>query len=279
MTSIAVYYEVSSVNTILKDLNSKDSLLPASAKGSNRSRTVVLPEATVLLIDILNFTTQCATLPAGKVGEWVAAFYRLVHAAASTHGIAIVEIRGDCCVCVAGAEGAAPSRRRREKSAAAADTPADQATRMLAFAARLHADLAGFAGAGGPILTRMGVATGPLALLTIGDGSADGAAGFTSARGDAAEAAARMEALAAPGRARVHQSTAGRWAAEAPGRPAPPTASVYCADPALGPQRAAVYDCAARAFLPAPAPPPAAAPAAAGGGRALRLRAVLSAKF
>ena len=265
---------VSSISILLKDFQSFRSI---TKQGSIRSSTLVVPEATILLIDIKNFTAECAKMQAGHVGEWVAAFCRRVDAAASAHGVTNVEVRGDCCVCVAGAEGAAPSRRRRRKSAAAvaaADLRDDQATRMLAFAAQLHADLADFAGSGGgPTMTRMGVATGALTLLTV-DGAAV-AAGFTSAQGDVVGLAAQMEALAEPGRARVHQSTAARWAAETGRRP-PATVRIECGE--LGAQCAAAFDCAAQAFLPAPTPPTAAA-ASRARGAATRMRANLSALF
>ena len=66
--------------------------------------THAVPEVTVLLIDIKSFTDQCAAALAGSVGEWVATFYERVNAAAAAHGVSKAEVRGDCCVCVAGTE-------------------------------------------------------------------------------------------------------------------------------------------------------------------------------
>ena len=244
---------------------------------SFRLRTYTVPKATFLLIDIKNFTAQCAALPAGRVGEWVAAFYKRVDAAAAAHGVSKVEVRGDCCVCVAGAEGAVPCRRRDGRGGAAVeDRRGDQATRMLAFAADLHADLVSLkpcAGVSSATQTRMGMATGKVTLLASDAGP--GTAAFASVQGDAARLAAQMEALAGPGAVHVHQSTAIKWAAEARAPP-PATVRVHC--DGLGAQRAAVFDCAARAFLPAP-PAPTRAAAAAAGGVAARLRNILSAGF
>jgi class 3 adenylate cyclase len=245
-------------------------------------RTYSAAEVTILLIDIKGFTAQCAAMSAGRVGQWVLDFYERVAAAAAVHGVSKLETRGDCCVCVAGAEGAVPSL----SVPATADRRCDQATRMLAFAAALHTALStasppanGFP----PLQTRMGIATGPAAFLV----SAAGQQSFASAQGPAVRVAARMEALAAPGLARVHSSAAEKWAAEAR-RPPPPTVAVECEGD--GPQRAAAYDCAAGAFRPADPPPlpgpdsfavPArpAAPAAPARMRAGGLRVSASALF
>ena len=201
----------------------------------------------MLLIDIKGFTSACAAMSASSVGEWVAAFYERVDLAAAAHGVSRVEVRGDCCVCVAGVEGAVPSRAF---VAAAADAAASQATRMLAFASALHADLAtlpaGPAGCAPATATRMGIATGEVSFL-VGDSAAADAAPFLSVLGDAAAVAARMEALSSPGAAHVHRSTALKWAAEAR-QPPPATVSVDCGG--RGQQPAAVYDCATGAFRP-----------------------------
>jgi hypothetical protein len=56
--------------------------------------TIVLAKATMLLIDINNFTAACAALPAGRVDEWVAGIYRRVGAAAAAHGVTKVDRAG-----------------------------------------------------------------------------------------------------------------------------------------------------------------------------------------
>ena len=212
----------------------------ASRSGSMRLSTHTAPEVTVLFIDIKGFTAECAAMPAGRVGEWVAAFYERVDDAAARHGVSKVEVRGDCCICVSGAEGRVPSRAVAAR--AEEDRRGDQATRMLAFAAALHADLATLpGGTGGATAARMGVATGDVALLVNAAGGWE-AAPCACVRGEAAEIAARLEAWAAPGRVYVHRSTAERWAAEA-GRAPPATGPVECE--AQGAEAAAVYDCVA----------------------------------
>jgi class 3 adenylate cyclase len=224
------------------NLSSTTSSLPRS--GSFRLTTHAVAEVTILFIDIKGFTAQCAASPAGRVGAWVADFYAAVADAAAAHGVTLIETRGDCCVCVVGAEGAVPARAA---AAAAADPRADQATRTLAFASALHRALAALpaAAGGGATAARMGAATGAAAVLIADDAGAP----FASLMGgDAAAAAARLESLAAAGQLLLHRSTADRWARET-GRAPPASAAVECAG-GVG-MRAAAFDCAAGAFLPA----------------------------
>ena len=235
-----------------KLVKSASMFLRSSFYAASRSNSFnLLPtQITILRTKIPGFARQCAAMPAGRVGEWIAAFYELVDAAAAAHGVTRVESRGDCCVCVCGAAGAAPPAAGAAAVAAAADSAESQATRMLAFAADLHAKVASLSVDGSEVnaegtVVRMGMATGE-ATFYVG-GSRGDTSPITSVTGAAAAAAARMEALAAPGLARVHRSTADKWAAET--REAPPaTAPVEGADWAA--ERAAVYDCAARAFRP-----------------------------
>ena len=166
--------------------------------------------------------------------------------AAAPHGVRKVEVRGDCCICVA------------DDDAGAAVGGAGLVTRALAFAADLHADLAAAAAAPGgrrAIAARGGVASGPGALLVAAAAEGRGAGGpggdaarggerggewcFRCVQGDTVNVAARMEALGCPGAAVVHKSAADRWAAES-GRAAPRTVCVECKG--RGVQRAAVYD-------------------------------------
>ena len=67
--------DFSSINSILSSIQSRRHSWPHSSS-SLQLRTQLLPEATVLLIDIKGFTAQCAAMPAARVGEWVAAFYK-----------------------------------------------------------------------------------------------------------------------------------------------------------------------------------------------------------
>ena len=268
-----------------------------SRSGSFCFTTHTVPQATVLLIDIQNFTSQCATLSAGRVGEWVAAFYEIVDAAAVAHGVTRVESRGDCCVCVCGAAGTAPPAPPTANSAAAAAAPAsadgteDQARRMLAFAAEVHARVAALpvGSGGGPdtskskkgsvaasTAVRMGMATGEVVFhIVVSNGTES--APCVSVQGSAAASAARIEALAAPGEARVHRSTADKWAAET--RQAPPaTALIELAGRAA--ERAAVYSLGTRTFLRCAGPSgPATGTEAAAGNAGPGRRRRLSAPF
>jgi class 3 adenylate cyclase len=208
---------------------------------------------TVLLMDIKGFTAACAAMSAGEVGEWVADFYAAVDAAAAAHGVVKAEVRGDCCICVAGLDGQIPLRGAEADSCAGArgfsggavaDRAEDQVSRVLAFAADVHSSMPATS-------VRMGVATGGVAML-VGNGGAHGQ-GFVSVQGEAVALAARMEALAAPGAVLVHRSAACLWAAEGRGaRGMPPVGVVACGE--LGPVEAAAFDCCRRAFLPAVLP-------------------------
>ena len=214
--------------------------------GSMLLTTHLAVGVTVLCIDIKNFTAGCAEMSAGEVGEWVADFYELVDRTAAAYGVRKAEVRGDCCICVAGTAGTAPWAVAGEQ-----DGPADQATRMLAFAADLWGELGGLACPGGRVTSvRMGVASGDVSFL-VGDASAGpGGRGFMSVQGEAVGLAMRMEALSEPGTVLAHRSTAQRWAAEAAGRAAP---GLFRVDgKSHGPQHAAAFDCAYRVFQPPP---------------------------
>ena len=228
---------------------------PLSRAASLKLTTHALPDVTVLFIDIKGFTSACAAMTAARVGEWVADFYERVDAVAAAHGVSKIEVRGDCCVCVAGVAGRIPYRA----IAHAADDPlGDQATRMLAFAAALHADLATLPSSGpaAATTTRMGIASGEVAFLVSDAAAGPDIVHFASVRGDAVDTAGWMEALAAAGEALVHMSAADRWAAE--GRRAPP-ATVCMEVKGGGLQRAAVFDCTEQAFRPTAGCDPAAA--------------------
>ena len=141
-----------------------------SRRASILPRVHVMPEVTVLVLDIKNFTAQCSSMSADKVGEWIVAFYGRVDAVAAAHGVRKVEVRGDCCICVAGVEGGLPIAPRGAAAARAVarDRRGDQVTRMLAFAAAIHADLATLSTA---TAARMGVATGAASFLVGGGAS------------------------------------------------------------------------------------------------------------
>ena len=164
-------------------------------------------EVTVLLIDIQSFTNQCASLPAARVGEWVASFYSRVDKVAAAHGVQKVAVRGDCCICVAGLEGSMPFPVT--KALQAPDLKSDQATRMLAFAAALHSSLATLSAGGAPTATRMGAATGDITFL-VNAAAGSEVAPCAGVQGEVVETAALLESKAAPGKVYVHRSTSGR---------------------------------------------------------------------
>ena len=64
-----------------------------SGPSSLRVRTYSAGEVTVLLVDIKGFTAECAALSAREAGEWVAAFYERVDAAAAPLGVRKAEVR------------------------------------------------------------------------------------------------------------------------------------------------------------------------------------------
>ena len=235
--------------------------------GSLRLRNHAAPGATVLVIDIKGFTAGCAAMSAAEVGEWVAGFYQRVDSAAAAHGVRKAEVRGDCCICVAGTAAAVPWAELGPAArgpAPAADGRSDQVTRMLAFAADLCAKLATLSYPGGRATSaRMGLATGDLSFL-VGEGGGGG--GFVSVQGDAVRVATRMEALSEPGTVLAHRSAIDKWVAEGAGaggapRDAPKTVQVDCGVGEA--EAAAAYDCAARAFRrPAPGLPLSARPTA-----------------
>ena len=216
-----------------------------------RARTAA--RATVVCIDIKGFTERCAAMSAGAAGEWVADFYARVDRAAAACGVRKADTRGDCCICVANDEDDAGGGAGADGGDCGTVPPqlSSQATRALAFATAVHAELAGAGTRGGgggerrPISVRMGVATGAVSFLA-GDAAA---AGFAGVRGEAVSAAARMEALSRPGVAVVHETAAAEWAAEMGRRP-PRTACCRAGKGGgAGLERAAAYDCAAGRFV------------------------------
>ena len=246
------HYLFSTASIVSHDKTSRRQLNALTERSLSRSTsfkhtTNVLPDVTVLFIDIKGFTSACAAMPAARVGEWVADFYERVDAVAAAHGVSKIEVRGDCCVC------RAPYRAIAD---AAADPRGDQAIRLLAFPAALDLATLLSSGPAAATTTRMGIASGEVAFLVSDAAAGPDIVHFASVRGDAVDAAGWMEALAAAGEALVHKSAADRWAAE--GRRAPP-ATVCMEVKGGGLQRAAVFDCAARAFRPTAGCDPAAA--------------------
>ena len=186
---------------------------------------------TVLLVDIKNFTSSCSALSAREVGAWISTFYELVDQAALPMGVRKAEIRGDCCICVAGDLSVAPCKRLL--SPASRD---DQVTRMLRFAEMLQSSLLG---ASPSISVRMGIAYGEAAFL-IDDY-------FISVQGEVVNTAARMEAHAPQGSVMVHQSALHKWVDEMSTHALPRCDLLDCKG--MPPQAAAVFDCMRGTFI------------------------------
>jgi len=188
---------------------------------------------TVLLVDIKNFTSSCSSLSAREVCAWISTFYALVDQAALPLGVRKAEIRGDCCICVAGDLSVAPCKRLL--SPASKD---DQVTRMLRFAEILQPSLLG---AKPSISVRMGIAYGEAAFL-IDDY-------FISVQGKVVNTAARMETHAPQGTVMVHQSALHKWADEMSTHTLPRCNLLDCKG--MPPQAAAIFDCMKGTFIAA----------------------------
>jgi hypothetical protein len=127
----------------------------------------------------------------------VAAFSFTVDKVAAMHGVQRVAVRGACCICIAGLEGAVPASipmATGSPDQRSDPVTRDQATRLLAFAAELYSSLATLAardgdGREGSTTTRMGVATGEVSFLFGSAAASSAAAPFARVRGSAIDIA------------------------------------------------------------------------------------------
>jgi class 3 adenylate cyclase len=195
-------------------------------------------QATVLYMDIVDFTRHCMARHLDEIGAWMARIHSAVDALLSRHAVRKVETRGDCVICVAGTNfapagaGATPLPR--------ADLAADQATRMLAFGRDLGLALAAIDGTA----ARMGMATGPVVLTHIahcGD-----ALPAKYIYGDTVNVACRMEQTGRVGAVQLAESAARALAEERGATPPPLVARDV---KGKGVMRAALFDCATGRFL------------------------------
>lgn len=151
------------------------------------SRPAKLPDpksyakATCLFFDIVEFSKICAERSSEHVGQWLLKIHEVVEVNMRQHAVQIVEIRGDCYICITGTQHVA------------GDRPESQMTRMVAFAAGVQRTLAGKLST--PV--RIGVATG---ACTIGYIRANNSTVNVCAYGDTINMAARMEQNGKPGR-------------------------------------------------------------------------------
>ena len=124
--------------------------------------------ATVLYVDIVNFSRQCTMRRLDQLGDWMQSIHGVVDALLDRHCVRKVETRGDCVICITGTNYAFP---HDPVCGERLDLAADQATRMLAFAAELGRRLSSLHrdddDDAPPTHVRVGVATGPVVLTFI----------------------------------------------------------------------------------------------------------------
>jgi len=156
--------------------------------------------ATVLYVDIVDFSRQCARRNMVRLGEWMASIHGVVDGLLREHAVRKIETRGDCVICVTGT--------RRE----ARDLSADQATRMMAFACDLGKRLSSMHDDDGPTRVRIGIATGAVVLLhLLHDGDP---MHVKYAFGDTVNLAARMEQSGREGAVHLAESALVRYVEE-----------------------------------------------------------------
>ena len=191
-------------------------------------------QATVLYMDIVDFTRHCVAKPLDEISGWMVRIHAAVDELLERHAVRKVETRGDCVICVSGTnfsptEGA-PSR----------DLSSDQATRMLAFGRDLGLALAAIDGTA----ARMGVATGPVVLTHIAHGGDALPAKYIY--GDTVNVACRMEQTGRAGAVQLAESAARAYAEERGAAPPPLRARDI---KGKGCMRVALYDLSAGRFL------------------------------
>ena len=211
-------------------------------------------QATVLYVDIVDFTRQCAERRLDEIGEWMGRIHAAVDELLERHAVRKVETRGDCVICVSGTNYAPPG------GGASRDLCGDQATRMLGFGRGLALALRDIDGTA----ARMGMATGPVVLTHVAHGGDALPAKYIY--GNTVNVACRMEQTGRAGAVQLSESAAravARERGEAVGR-------LRVRDvKGKGPMRVALFDCAAARFVDPDSDPPAASAAAERpGGRA-----------
>ena len=187
--------------------------------------------ATVLYMDIVGFTHQCAARPLDEISGWMTRVHSAIDELLARHAVHKVETRGDCVVCVSGTSLA------QDGGGAPRDLCGDQATRMLAFGRDLGRALAAIEGTA----ARIGVATGPVALAHIAHGG--DALPVKYVYGDAVSAACRMEQTGRAGAVQLAESAVRAYAAER-GVAVPPMRGRE-----MEGKGSALYDCSSGVFV------------------------------
>jgi class 3 adenylate cyclase len=198
--------------------------------------------ATVLCVDLVGYTGQCAARGLEDLGGWMERIHAAADRLLARHAIRRVETRGDSFVCLAGT-GGPPPPPGVSAGEGVADGAADQATRMLAFARELQAALRDVDGTE----ARMGMATGPVVLARVAHAGDARPADYVY--GCAAAAAARLERAGRAGAVYLDEAAARAYATEG-GAATPPLCAMAGAG-VEGAGLAAVFDCAAGRFVDA----------------------------
>jgi adenylate cyclase len=202
-------------------------------------------QATVLYMDIVDFTRHCMAKKLDEISGWMTRIHTAVDELLLRYAVRKVETRGDCVICVSGTN-FVPS-----EGGASRDLCGDQATRMLSFGHDLGLALSAIEGTA----ARMGIASGPVVLTHIAHGGDALPAKYIY--GDTVNVACRMEQTGRVGAVQLAESAARAYAEER-GEAVP---ALRARDvKGKGTMRTAFYDYAARRFLDAQELAAAAAP-------------------
>ena len=193
-------------------------------------------QATVLYMDIVDFTRHCMAKQLDEISGWMTRIHTTVDELLERYAIRKVETRGDCVICVSGTN-FVPT-----EGGASRDLCGDQATRMLSFGHDLGLALSAIEGTA----ARMGIATGPVVLTHIAHGGDALPAKYIY--GDTVNVACRMEQTGRAGAVQLSEAAA-RLYAEERGGALPPLRTK--AVKGKGQMRVALYDCAAGTFVDA----------------------------
>ncbi len=199
--------------------------------------------ATVLCMDIVGYTGQCAALGLDELSGWMSRIHAAIDLLLARHAVRRVETRGDCIVCLTGT-GPQPSLPPGSTAdgEGARDWTGDQATRMLAFARELCVALGNVDGTA----ARMGMATGPVVLAQVAHSGDARPAQYVC--GGAAELAQRLEQTGRAGTVQVGLCAAQAYAAET-GAAEPPLRTRARRGAEAAADVVAVFDCVAGRFL------------------------------
>ena len=193
-------------------------------------------QATVLYMDIVDFTRHCMAKQLDEISGWMTNIHTTVDELLARYAIRKVETRGDCVICVSGTN-FVPS-----EGGASRDLCGDQATRMLSFGHDLGLALSAIEGTA----ARMGMATGPVVLTHIAHGGDALPAKYIY--GDTVNVACRMEQTGRVGAVQLAESAARAYAEErGEAVPALRTKQIK----GKGPMRTAFYDYVASRFADA----------------------------